>query len=248
MGRAVARTVGRPVVPTGIARDYSARIAALLIPIIREHAERAIAEYEKRNDASDWIRATRARMLAELERAAASKEIAKTIDLIGERVDKHATGQTAKLVAISLADVVPSSALKKFRTRNLNLIKRLARSQVADLRGILEHAERVGSRVEVVRREVKERFKVARSHADLIARDQVLKLNGQITKQRQKQAGITKYRWSTSKDERVRKPFHQDLEGKIFSWDDPPVTDRKGNRNHPGDDFQCRCVAIPVLN
>ena len=42
---------------------------------------------------------------------------------------------------------------------------------------------------------------------------------------------------------------HKRLNGKIFSWNDPPVIDtRTGRRGHPGDDYQCRCVAIPVFD
>lgn len=41
---------------------------------------------------------------------------------------------------------------------------------------------------------------------------------------------------------------HRRLNGKIFSWNAPPIVDmRTGRRGHPGDDYQCRCVAIPVF-
>jgi SPP1 gp7 family putative phage head morphogenesis protein len=63
---------------------------------------------------------------------------------------------------------------------------------------------------------------------------------------RQTQAGISEYEWSTSGDERVRSS-HDELDGTRQSWDDPPVTNDDGDTNHPGEDYQCRCVAIPVL-
>lgn len=80
-----------------------------------------------------------------------------------------------------------------------------------------------------------------RTRADLIARDQIGKLNGRLTQLRQQSAGITKYKWSTSKDERVR-PAHAEREGKVYEWANPPAD---GNPGYP---IRCRCVAIPVID
>lgn len=64
----------------------------------------------------------------------------------------------------------------------------------------------------------------------------------------QQDAGVQEYIWSDSGDSRVRSGHHR-LNGKKFRWDDPPVVDeRTGRRCHPGEDFQCRCVAIPVFD
>jgi hypothetical protein len=40
---------------------------------------------------------------------------------------------------------------------------------------------------------------------------------------------------------------HAELDGERFRWDDPPVTNEDGDENHPGEDYQCRCTAYPVL-
>lgn len=50
----------------------------------------------------------------------------------------------------------------------------------------------------------------------------------------------TYYVWRTREDEKVR-PSHAANDGKIFAWDNPPLT---GN---PGDDFGCRCAAEPFF-
>jgi len=77
--------------------------------------------------------------------------------------------------------------------------------------------------------------------AMLIARDQISKHNGALTRARMQGAGIARYQWSSSKDERVR-TSHSTLEGRVFSWDRPPPV------GHPGEDIQCRCVALPVFD
>ena len=59
---------------------------------------------------------------------------------------------------------------------------------------------------------------------------------------RQKEAGVTEYIWQTAGDERVR-PNHRSKDGKKFKWSNPPA-----DTGHPGQDYQCRCVAEPVLD
>jgi SPP1 gp7 family putative phage head morphogenesis protein len=88
-----------------------------------------------------------------------------------------------------------------------------------------------------------ERTDVTDSRAKLIARDQVAKLNGALTQQRQRDIGVEGYIWRTVGDERVRET-HEEVDGQYFSWDNPPA---ETDDNHPGEDYQCRCWAEPVL-
>ena len=48
----------------------------------------------------------------------------------------------------------------------------------------------------------------------------------------------THYISRTRNDVKVRSS-HADQEGRVFSWDDPPVG------AHPGEDYNCRCTAEP---
>lgn len=81
-----------------------------------------------------------------------------------------------------------------------------------------------------------------RSRARLIARDQVNKLNGQLTELRQNELGIGRYVWRTMRDERVR-DSHAAKDGETFEWANPPA-----DTGNPGEDIQCRCYAEPVLS
>jgi len=88
-----------------------------------------------------------------------------------------------------------------------------------------------------------DRTDVSDSRAQLIARDQVSKLNGNLTRERQEDIGVEGYIWRTVGDERVR-DSHDEVDGQFFSWNDPP---NETDGNHPGEDIQCRCWAEPVL-
>jgi SPP1 gp7 family putative phage head morphogenesis protein len=87
---------------------------------------------------------------------------------------------------------------------------------------------------------LRETMGISRSRARLIAKDQTSKFNSTLNKVRQDQLGIDRYVWSTQLDERVR-PLHENREGQVFSWDDPP------SDGHPGFPPGCRCVAAPYV-
>jgi SPP1 gp7 family putative phage head morphogenesis protein len=86
---------------------------------------------------------------------------------------------------------------------------------------------------------------IAENRVRLIARDQTSKMNASFNQARQTSVGIEKYEWQTAGDERVRES-HAELDGQVFSWDDPPEVD--GEPANPGEPVNCRCVAIPFFD
>ncbi len=88
---------------------------------------------------------------------------------------------------------------------------------------------------------LKKSYKVGGYTVRRIARDQTSKTIGKLSEARQVNLGIVRYQWRTAADERVRET-HQQNDGAVFRWDQAPST------GHPGDDIQCRCVAMAVLD
>ncbi|WP_162142328.1 phage head morphogenesis protein [Laribacter hongkongensis] len=123
---------------------------------------------------------------------------------------------------------------------NVNLITSIQSQYLDQVRTTVMQAVTSGQRHESIIASVRETGRVSESRARLIARDQTNKLNGALTKARQTSLGVRRYRWSGANDERERET-HRENNGKIFSWDDPPPT------GHPGEDINCRCVAIPII-
>lgn len=88
---------------------------------------------------------------------------------------------------------------------------------------------------------------VSANKANFLARQETSLFFSKFSMNRASSAGVRRYRWSTSHDIRVR-DRHKELDGTIHSVDDPPVVDLKtGRRAHPGEDYNCRCAAIWVL-
>lgn len=96
----------------------------------------------------------------------------------------------------------------------------------------------------------------------LIVRNEVSTINANITKARVQQLGINIYEWQTAEDERVRES-HKVMNGKYCTYEDDTVyadslEDAKAGKwkkrsslggvvKGVGVDFNCRCVALPVI-
>lgn len=133
-------------------------------------------------------------------------------------------------------------------SQNVALIKTIPQSTLGKMREIVYEGYRNGRTTTAILKEIQHTYSVNKKHARLIARDQIGKLNADLAERQQTDAGVEEYKWSDSRDSRVR-PRHKHLNGKTFRWDNPPVVDTKtGRRAHPGQDYECRCVALPVFN
>jgi SPP1 gp7 family putative phage head morphogenesis protein len=150
-------------------------------------------------------------------------------------------------------DGVPD-LLDGWERTNIDLVKSIPRRYHEDLKALLVRQVTAGARHEAIAREIQERWLVpvktrpdgTRAPAGLtytarrLARDQINKLNGNVNGARQRGLGITRYRWRTSLDERVRRE-HAEREGDPFEWANPP------HDGHPGEAVWCRCSAEAIL-
>lgn len=175
-----------------------------------------------------------------------------SVQHVAELTQKHSRAQWQRLVKESLGVDLPASEpdlvpqIEAFRRENTDLIESLVSEQVDRVRGVLVDSG-AGTRVEEIARAIRESTDATRSRAALIARDQVLKLNANVTQARHEAAGVTSYIWRTARDERVRED-HRALDGTRQRYDAPPIVDRRrGERANPGEHYQCRCVAEPII-
>ncbi len=125
-------------------------------------------------------------------------------------------------------------------SENLKLIDDLTVKYRTEISEVIVDGFRAGRRPESIAKDIEKRGDIDERRARLIARDQVEKLNAKINKQRQTSLGIKSYIWRTSRDDRVR-PLHEDREGDVFQWDDPP------SDGHPGEPVNCRCRPEPNI-
>lgn len=107
-----------------------------------------------------------------------------------------------------------------------------------------------GTRADDIAKELMATTEVTESRATLIARTETARSNAIINQSRAVALGSNQYRWHNSGDGNVRdahKTFEgKPLQGRIFSWDDPPTLD-DGTTINPGEIYNCRCYAEGIF-
>lgn len=262
------RRVPRQLFPAGAERQYRSRILALLdeakaqidalirplIPALGARSQRSdvVLPDEDPSSQPEADNNELAQFLALLivARAAfksqsqgkarfAALEVADRVSSVNRSaVEKQISSAVGTQV---FAGPTPGGTTRSFIRENVRRVTTLPEEFFNDVEDIVNRGFRQGRGAEWMTDEIAKRFEITRNKAALIADDQTNKLNGQLTRARQTSLGITRYRWRTRRDDRVR-PTHAAREGRIFSWDNPP------SDGHPGEPIRCRCDAEPVLD
>jgi SPP1 gp7 family putative phage head morphogenesis protein len=165
-----------------------------------------------------------------------------------KNLDKKFKGNI-KIAGIDFNDLLPEAKeqIAKEWSENLKLyVKDFVDEQVIELRNFVQQNATQGFRASNLEKKLQKQFNISKNKAKFLARQETSLFTANYAKQRYQIAGVDEYIWSTSQDERVRDD-HKRLNGKKFSFDNPPIVDlNTGKTANPGEDF-CRCVAIPVI-
>lgn len=138
--------------------------------------------------------------------------------------------------------------LSKDYSDNMKLwIKKFSRETIQELRGTVEENAAAGYRFDHLIDKIQNRYDVSKTKASFLARQETALFVSKHREQRFTDVGITEYIWRTAGDATVRED-HKHLNGKTFSYAEPPVVDvASGRRANPGCDYNCRCVDEPIL-
>ena len=177
----------------------------------------------------------------------------KTADLFDKALQKTNSEfeESVKQVTVSaqLTDSQRLDIAKAWET-NMDLwINDFAEKEIKELSKTVQQAVFSGQRYESLAKHIQDSYGVTTRKAKFLARQETNLLMAEFKKTRYVDAGVPDYIWGCvagSPNHPVR-PSHKKLEGKIFSWNNPPITDDKGSRNNPGQDYGCRCFAKPVV-
>jgi SPP1 gp7 family putative phage head morphogenesis protein len=218
------------------------------LPRIWKQAENLRRDaYTYTDDITELINLMRATHGAEFTDAQIQAMASEQFNDIANMTRRQMTRQFSNSLGIDLFLREPwlQAELDGFVQSNVELIQSIPEQQFKKIESLVQRNVRQGRRIEDTIKDLKGNFKGSlknqpRNRAELIARDQTSKLQGDLNHLRQTNLGIKEYIWRTSSDERVR-PTHRANNGKTFAWDDPPAT------GHPGEDFQCRCIAEPII-
>lgn len=153
-----------------------------------------------------------------------------------------------------------SELIRNSLSINIKLIKSIPSELLDDLFYTIEDGFRSGSSLNEINKSLVSKFNISRNRASVIARTEIAKLHSSVIREEYLKLGIENYQWHTSDDERVR-ASHKVLNKKICNWNDPTVYKNDMNdkawkkrssisavEKQVGEDYQCRCSIIAILN
>ena len=252
-----------------INRQYMALLNKTLkeyLPLIRRaiDAERAGMRLDDDFTVTRMIRQVMDRARRDFESRAATFGIERRIATLAGQIRRHSVGEWRRVVHRTLGVNILDdyymgefyrNTMRQWMHTNTFAIKDIPQETFTNIQNIIHDGYLSGKSNTEMAQLIREANREGKDKAEFWARDQTSKLNAELTKQQQSDAGVEEYVWDSSGDSRVR-VCHRELNGKSFSWNNPPemwyMTKGgrvyTGRRCHPGEDYQCRCVALPKFN
>lgn len=136
-------------------------------------------------------------------------------------------------------------------------IKDFAEKQIKELRKEIKERAFTGDRYESSLTMIQKSYGVSARKAKFLARQETSLLMSKYKEVRYKDAGVHEYKWMrvSGTPEHPVRPKHKELaaasaSGRVFRFDQPPNTAEEGTparHNNPGEDYNCRCYAKPVV-
>ena len=140
-----------------------------------------------------------------------------------------------------------SEVMKASKIENISLIESIYNRYFTNIEGDVMRAISSGT-LTGLSDELAKRAGITVRRADNIANDQTRKVYNNMNKQRMQSQGLNKYVWRHSSGGQFPRQDHIDMDGEVFSFDDPPVIDKRtGERGIPGQAINCRCFMVPVI-
>lgn len=234
--------------------EYIAKFEPRIIKLFEDQINEIVVDQKDLDDVLDDI--VSADNLPNNKINARTKRLTNQLDtwnknVVGNNIRLVDKIEKIKSIPIDQASPLLRKHLTNYSTTNSELIKQVIResgrkvsakikSKIQnDIADITSGAITKGQSLRTVSKTIRETTDVVKKKAKFWARDQLGKTYGKLTETRQLDAGFPGYDWLDSGDRRVRET-HSNKNGEFFRWDSPPA-----DTGHPGEDFQCRCDAIP---
>lgn len=184
------------------------------------------------------------------KQVAENVQMAKFFDRTLYRIDSDFEKQMKAITVTPKLTPEVRAAVAEGYTKDLRrYIEDFTQKEITALRRKISESAISGTRYESLARTIEESYGVSQNKAKFLARQETALMMASFKSARYQDAGIKEYRWQcvVGSPKHPVRAMHKALEGKVFRWDQPPVTDNKGNRNNPGEDYNCRCIARPIV-
>lgn len=133
-------------------------------------------------------------------------------------------------------------------------IKDFTKKEIGELREKVKATYFAGNRYGSLIKTIEKSYDVSANKAKFLARQETSLLMTTHKEVRYQDSGVVEYKWRsvTGTANHPVRPMHKALndrseKGEIFRFDSPPVDDPHGGRHNPGQNYNCRCTAVPVV-
>jgi uncharacterized protein with gpF-like domain len=287
--------------PSLVWRDYASQITLQIIDKWRSVAQRLIIDRLpaierqvneerpggiKKDSWPDELSNNFEQLREEYDKIAQQSEdiaagVFRSVDMVSHRQWYEAAQKVLGVDLFTFEPWLPAES-QAFVEANVDLVQKIQYDLQSELSRVVYGGFRSGSRWETIAGQIMRDtelgtgvFHKIETRAELIARDQTLKLYADIGEKRQTGAGLKLYIWRTLLDERVvgnpngkypnpteKHGDHYEMEGKVCRWDnsnvyadsvEDAIVDKWKERtaempkDTPGKDINCRCYASPVF-
>lgn len=192
------------------------------------------------------------------EELAKRLDVSKLFDRSVWRVHKEFEDNVRGLVVSPKLTDEQAARISNEWQENLRLyVRNFTDEEILKLRGQVRKTVEAGNRYGSLVGTIQRSFGVSANKAEFLAQQETKLLTSKFQETRYAAVGVDEYSWHhvVGSEEHPVRPRHYALgeaskAGKLYRWDQPPVTTEPGQperRNNPGQDFNCRCGAIPIV-
>jgi SPP1 gp7 family putative phage head morphogenesis protein len=230
------------------------QLGKLTLQIFDDQIKSQIKQYKARQDATEYRQDEPLdviRQAVELIKGLSlgifsNSDVQRTAERFVKTVNEQSKANTKAQGAIHSIDPTQSEPwlaefMRSSVAENVSYISTIRDEFFPKIESIIYQGVKKGQSIGDIRQGLVDRVGMTRNRAQFIAVDQTGTIFGQMTGKRHREVGVKKFEWVDAGDNRVR-PKHRDLNGHIFSYDNPP------SEGLPGEPFRCRCVAYPVFD
>ncbi|TCJ96155.1 SPP1 gp7 family putative phage head morphogenesis protein [Volucribacter psittacicida] len=181
-----------------------------------------------------------------------------------ERMINRVLKNSSSTLKLSLRDISQDLAIKTdFMTEKLNsitkavtiesvsLIKTIPSQYLNEVQSIVMNSITTGKGFHDLKKSLDRYYGKNARKAELVALDQTRKAYRNIQAEKLKKLGVRKFKWLHTGGSNEPRKLHMDLNGKVFSFDNPPyIGEMYGEKVYglPGQLPNCRCSMKPVID
>lgn len=159
---------------------------------------------------------------------------------------REVSAQIGQGLKFELENAPTGPAMRGLLRDQVQLITSIPREAAQRVHDLAQEALLTSERPAALAKKIMATGEVSKSKATLIARTETARTASVLSQVRAQSIGCTYFVWKTVGDSRVRES-HRALNGKVFRYDSPPVCDPPDIRALPGQVFNCRCRASPII-